>query len=217
MTAEHQYFDVLSSKEQDTFQEIMGIGFGSAAADLAGVIDIHVQLTVSTIAVIPSADLLDYIQKNLPDAHEISFIEQNFWSKFQGTAMLTFPAGAGRALLSLMGAMNEELGFESDPMHTLEKEMLMEIGNILTGACVGKVAELLGDFVIYSPPRVLIGTIKNANVSRMASDHKNFATILQTVFHFGEQDLKGCLFLIVNHDSLDWLRQALKNFLEQYK
>jgi len=217
MTAEQQYMDVLNAEEQAIFQEIMNIGFGSAAADLASVIDIHVKLSVATIMVIPSVELLGYIRNNMPDVHEISIIEQNFWSKFQGTAMLTFTAGAGRTLLGIMGTMNEEQVFESDPMHTLEKEMLMEIGNILTGACVGKVAELLGDFVIYSPPRVLIGTVESANVSKMASDHRNYATILQTVFHFGDQDLRGCLFLIVNYESIGWLRQALKNFLGQYK
>jgi len=217
MTKKQQSLNVLSSEEQDIFQEIMNIGFGSAAADLAGVIDIHVKLSIATITVIPSVDLVDYIKEIMPDVHEISIIEQNFWSKFQGTAMLTFTSGAGRALLGLMGSMNEEQTFESDPMHTLEKEMLMEIGNILTGACVGKVAELLGDYVVYSPPRVLIGTIENANVSKMVSDHRNFATVLQTVFHFGEQDLKGCLLLIVSHESITWLRQALQNFLGQYK
>lgn len=217
MTEEQHNSGALSSEEQDILQEIMNIGFGSAAADLSSVIDIHVQLSVPTITVIPSAKLFNHIRKNVPDAHEISIIEQDFWSKFQGTVMLTFTTGAGQALLSLMDATNMEQAFESDPMRTLEKEMLMEIGSILIGACVGKVAELLGDFVIYSPPRVLIGIIESANVSKMVSGQKNFATILQTTFHFEEQDLKGCLFLIINHRSIGWLRQALKNFLGQYK
>ncbi|MCL1926611.1 MAG: chemotaxis protein CheC [Syntrophorhabdaceae bacterium] len=215
MTEEQHNLGALSSEEQNLLQKIMSIGVGNAAADLGAVIDIHVQLSVPTITVIPSVELLNHIRKNVSDAHEISIIEQNFWSKIQGTAMLIFTTGAGRALLSLMGAIGKEQVFESDPMHTLEKEMLMEIGNILTGACVGKVAELLGDFVIYSPPRVLIGAIESANLSKMVFDQKNFATILQTTFNFEEQDFKGCLFLIINHESIGWLRQALKNFSGQ--
>ena len=35
MTKKQQSLNVLSSEEQDIFQEIMNIGFGSAAADLA--------------------------------------------------------------------------------------------------------------------------------------------------------------------------------------
>lgn len=208
--------DVLGSEERDILQEIMNIGFGSGAADLAGVIDLHVQLSVPTVKVIPSRELLDYIRTEMPDASEISIIEQNFWSKFKGMAMLAFTAGAGRALLDLLGDMNEEK-FESDPMRILEKETLMEVGNILVGACVGKVAELLGDVVTYSPPRVLIGALEDANVSKAVFDPKNYVIILQTIFHFGKQDVQGYLFLIASHDSIGWLRQALNAFMSQYE
>jgi chemotaxis protein CheC len=208
--------DVLGSEERDILQEVMNIGFGSAAADLAGVIDLYVQLSVPTVKVIPSPELLDYIRAEMPDAAEISIIEQNFWSKFKGMAMLVFTAGAGRALLDLLGDMNEET-FESDPMRILEKETLMEVGNILVGACVGKVAELLGDVVTYSPPRVLIGALEDANVSKAVFDPKNYVIILQTVLHFGKKDVQGYLFLVASHDSLGWLRQALDAFMSQYE
>jgi len=215
MIEKSRSLDVFSPEEHDLLQEIMNIGFGSAAADLAGVIDIHVRLSVPTIMVIPSSELIDYIKENMSGAHEISIIEQNFWSKFRGTAMLAFTAGTGRALLSLIGDINEH-SFQSDPMRVLEKEMLMEIGNILSGACVGKVAELLGDVVFYSPPRVLIGAIESSGVSKITIDSNNFVIILQTIFNFGSQNLSGCLFLIVNQDSITWLKQALKNFLSQF-
>jgi len=215
MIEKSQNVDVLDAEEHDILQEIMNIGFGSAAADLAGVIDIHVQLSVPTIMVIPSSELINYIRENMAGANEISIIEQNFWSKFRGTALLAFTAGAGRALLSLMGDMGEQ-SFESDPMRVLEKEMLMEIGNILSGACVGKVAELLGDVVFYSPPRVIIGAIESSSASKITFETNSFVIILQTIFNFGSQNLSGCLFLIVNQDSINWLKQALKNFLSQF-
>ena len=208
--------DVLGPEERDILQEIMNIGFGSAAADLAGVIDLYVQLSVPTVKVIPSTDLLDCMRREIPDSHEISIIEQNFWSKFKGMAMLAFTAGAGRALLDLLGDMNEQ-AFESDPMRILEKETLMEVGNILVGACVGKVAELLGDVVTYSPPRALIGDLEDANVSRTIFDPRNYVIILQTIFHFGKQDVQGYLFLIASHDSIGWLRRALRVFMSQYE
>ena len=216
MTKEPQRGSILSPEEQDLLREIMNIGFGSAAADLADVIDLYVQLSVPTVTAIPATEIIDYIRETMPDSHEISIIEQNFWSKFQGMALLVFGAETGRALLDLIGDINEQ-AFESDPMRVLEKEMLMEIGNILTGACVGKVAELLGDVVIYSPPRSLIGTIEDANVSKTTFHPGNFVIILQTVFRFGNQDVRGYLFLIINHDSIRWLRRALKAFISQYE
>jgi chemotaxis protein CheC len=207
---------ILGPEERDILQEIMNIGFGSAAADLAGVIDLYVQLSVPTVKVIPAPELLDYIQREIPDAHELSIIEQNFWSKFRGMALLAFTSGAGRALLGLLGDLDEH-AFESDPMRILEKETLMEVGNILVGACVGKVAELLGDVVTYSPPRVLIGNLADTTVSRKIFDPDNHVIILQTIFHFGQQDVQGHLFLIANHESISWLQRALRTFMSQYE
>jgi len=213
---EHPCTEILEAEERDILQEIMNIGFGAAAADLSGVIDLYVQLSVPTVNVIPASELLGYIEREVPDAHEISIIEQNFWSKFKGIALLAFTAGAGKALLSLLGDL-EEQPFESDPMRILEKETLMEVGNILVGACVGKVAELLGDVVTYSPPRVLIGNLSDTNVSKRIFDPRNYVIILQTVFHFGKQDVQGYLFLIASHESISWLRRALQSFMSQYE
>jgi len=130
-------------------------------------------------------------------------------------ALLAFTSGAGKALLALLGDMNGH-AFESDPMRILERETLLEVGNILVGACVGKVAELLGDVVTYSPPRILIGNLSDTNVSRTLLEPGNCVVILQTVFHFGSQDVQGYLFLVASHESVGWLRQALRAFMSRY-
>lgn len=214
MTAETS-IEILGDEERDILQEIMNIGFGSAAADLSGVIDLYVQLSVPTVKVIPATELIGYVEREIPNCHEITVIEQNYWSRFKGMALLAFTSGAGKALLGLLGDMDEH-AFESDPMGILERETLMEVGNILVGACVGKVAELLGDVVTYSPPRILIGNMSDTNVSRTLFKPGNCVVILQTVFHFGNQDVRGHLFLVAGHESVGWLRQALRAFMSRY-
>lgn len=207
--------EILGDEERDILQEIMNIGFGSAAADLSGVIDLYVRLSVPTVKVVPASEMIGYIEREIPDSHEITVIEQNFWSRFKGMALLAFTSGAGKALLGLLGDMDDQ-AFESDPMRILERETLMEVGNILVGACVGKVAELLGDVVAYSPPRILIGDMSDTNVSRTLFEPGNCVIILQTVFHFGNQDVQGHLFLVVSHESIGWLRRALEAFMSRY-
>ncbi len=107
--------------------------------------------------------------------------------------------------------------FESDPIGMLEKEVLMEIGNILVGACVGKVAELLGDYVSYSPPRVLIGNLAQTDVTMNMFNPDDVVIVLKTVFHFSDRHVNGYLFLIVSCESVDWLKQGLNNFMRQYE
>lgn len=207
----------LTSEEQDILQEIMNIAFGSAAADLASVIDLYVQLSVPSVTIIPASEFLEYLRKEIRDDRGISIVEQNFWSRFRGIALLAFSDGAGKSLMSVLVDGDQRKTFESDPLQVLEKEILMEVGNILVGACIGKVSELLGDTISYSPPRVLIGNLAGkTSTPRKMFAPGNMVIVLQTVFHFGKQDVQGYMFLVVSQECIEFLKQALGAFMEQY-
>lgn len=207
---------VFSDEEKDLLHEVMNIAFGSAAADLAETLDIFVVLSVPTLKILRATELRDYLRDEIKDYEKISIVEQNFMAKFKGIALLVFPSGIGKSLIALLEDEDEE-PLESDPMGTLESETLLEVGNILVGACVGKVAELLGDIVMYSPPRLIIENVPQKALSEDVFDPGKLAIILQTVFQFRDQQVTGCLFLICSHDSVDWLKKALYEFLKQYE
>lgn len=169
------------------------------------------------IRIVPAEELPDYIRNEIKDYEKISIVEQNFMAKFRGMAVLIFPSGIGRALISLLGNEEEKASFESDPMDALERETLMEVANILVGACVSKVAELLNDVVMYSPPRVVVENLPQKAISKDIFDPGKLAIILQTVFHFDQQDISGFLFLVCSQESVNWLRKALDEFLKQFE
>ncbi len=208
---------IISDEEIDILQEIMNIAFGTAAAELAEVINIFVQLSVPFIRLIPAYELPEFIAHETHDLPTISMIEQNFWGEFKGSAFLIFPADAGKVFVSLFeeGVTIEDNVDES--VEVLEKEALMEVGNILIGACVGKVSELLGDNVTYSPPSVVLGNHPNEEIPQSLFDPANSAVVLRTLFNFQDRDLNGFLFLVTSHESVQWLRDALGRFMEQYE
>jgi chemotaxis protein CheC len=209
-------FAHISEEEKDILQEIMNIAFGKAAADLAEVINIFVVLSVPDIRIIKAVELPDYIRKEFSEFGNISIVEQNFWGEFKGNALLIFPADSGKELISLLGD-GDELTFESQSSNILENETLMEVGNILIGACVGKVAELLKDVITSSPPRVIIEDRPSVSMPKTLFDPSNSAIILKTVFCFNERNVNGFLFLITSHNSVVWLKNALADFMEQYE
>ncbi len=206
----------ITEDERDILQEIMNIAFGKAAADLAELINIFVVLSVPDIKIVMAADLPDFIGKEFSEFGNISIVEQNFWGEFKGNALLIFPANSGKELVSLLGD-GDELSFEPQASDNLESETLMEVGNILIGACVGKVAELLKDIVTYSPPRVIIEDHPSLSMPKSLFDPANSAIILKTVFCFNERNVNGFLFLVTSHNSVAWLKKALADFMEQYE
>ncbi len=207
--------EMITAEETDILQEIMNIAFGRAASDLAEYIDIFVILSVPYIKLLQASDLPPYINTEIMDYDKVSVVEQNFWGKFKGSAFLIFPAGTGKRIISLFDGGDDFV--ESDPIYELEKETFREVGNILIGACIGKIAELLGDVITYSPPRVVIEKSHRSVVSDSLFDPENLAIVLRTVFEFNEKNISGYLFIVTSQESFGWLKTALHKFVEQYE
>jgi chemotaxis protein CheC len=207
--------NILSDEELDILQEIMNIAFGKATAELAELIDIRVKLSVPCASVIYTAELPGYIQGEIRDYGDISIVEQRFWSDFKGSALLIFPAGSGKELITLLTGDEVDI-FVSDPVDELEKGTLMEVGNILIGACIGKIAELLHDTLTYSPPIVHVGDNVHDLLPKTIVNSHEFTIVLRTSFHFEKKDIFGFLFVLTSQESLDWLKNSLKDFLEQF-
>jgi chemotaxis protein CheC len=208
--------DIMSNEELDILQEIMNIAFGKATAELAEFIDIRVELSVPDARVIHTSELTGYLQEEIRDHSDISIVEQRFWSDFKGSALLIFPAGSGKELITLLTGEETDI-FVSDPVDELEKGTLMEVGNILIGACIGKIADLLHDRLTYSPPIVHIGDSVHNLLPKTFINAYELTIVLRTSFHFEKKDIVGFLFVLTSQESLDWLKNALHTFMEQFE
>lgn len=208
---------LLCDEEKDILQEIMNIAFGQAAAELAEIINVFVVLNVPYIQVIKAVDLPAFLQAEIRDSGPISMVEQHFWGEFKGSAFLIFPSGSGKELISIMGDAEGVEDFETFTFDAMEKETLMEVGNILIGACIGKVAELLGDRVTYSSPRVAIENYATNSIPTDIFDIESSAIVMRTLFTFNERDVTGFLFLVTKYESITWLKDALVTFMEKYE
>ena len=206
---------LIGAEEKDVLQEIMNIAFGNAAAELAQVINIFVVLSVPYVQILRARELPEYIKSEVGDCESVSIVEQDFWGEFKGNAIMVFQSGAGRELAFMLNADDSEI-FEPGATDRFESEILMEVGNILIGACVGKLAELLGDVIQYSPPKVLVENHANDALPQHLFDPGSSAIILRTMFRFNDKDIGGFLFLITNHESIAWLKGALADFMAQY-
>lgn len=206
----------LTELEKDALQEIMNIGFGRAAADLAEIINLHVILSVPHIAVLQSEEVISYIHNQIPDTTDMSMITQFFSGRFNGGSFLVFPHGEGRKLLRIFDGEMALLG-ENYDIDILEKETLVEVGNIIIGACVGKIAEMLGDVVSYAPPRFFSQDQIFETLDDVLNASDSFAILFKTVFNFEQYNVSGYLFLVSQQSIMPWLKQAIAEFLGPYE
>jgi len=206
---------VFSEEEKDILQEIMNIAFGNATADLAEVIDIYVHLSVPDIKVIRSGALPKYINKTIYKFDQTNIVEQKFWGDFKGSALLVFPQSEESEIIEILSESKDD---NITPPHEIhQNDVLMEIGNILIGACVGKVSDLLNTFVTYSPPQVIQDSNNNKKSLLKLIDSDQIAIVMRTVFEFSKQDINGFLLILTNEKSVKWLTKALNDFLDSYE
>ena len=69
----------------------------------------------------------------------------------------------------------------------LEQETLLEIGNIIVGACVGEIANILKDMVRFSPPEFFVQSGAQIAKSSLFEDNQ-FVLSFKTKFKLEEQD-----------------------------
>ena len=205
----------LRPDEQELLQEIMNIAFGQAAADLAQMVDMFVVLSIPQVCLIDASELPVFLASTVEVEGRISMVEQEFWGQFKGSGYLVLPSASARELVAVLGNTDLE-GNSGLPLKDLEMETLLEVGNILIGACVGKVAQLLEDTVTYCPPRVAQEFVKGEALPLNMWEPGTTAIVLKTLFRFSGRNVSGFLFLVTSQDSLEWLRKALASFLGRY-
>jgi len=201
-----------SPLELDALQETMNIGFGQAAAALSEVIDMHVILHVPKISVVESGSIADYVRGEIEDPAAYSMVEQFFFGRFSGTSFLILPENESRKLVELFNE-DSEPELRTEYHDSLERDILVEIGNIIIGACVGKVAEILKDVVSYQPPRYIAGPVDRELIHRHLQANGCLALVFKTLFQFERQNVKGLLFLVTGDDSAVWLKRAVDDMI----
>jgi chemotaxis protein CheC len=210
--------EIVSPDEILILQELMNIAFGKAAADLAEVIDLGVLLKVPAVGVIPAAELPRQLCSESRDHPRVSVVAQEFWGDFQGSAFLVLPSSESKDLISLLGdgppALRDEARYE--PTDELERGTLMEVGNIIMSACVGKLAELLATVVRYTPPSATVDVPPDEAVPPDLFEHGHAAVVLQTRLSFLDHGLEGLVSVVTSGASIRWLRSALERFMQRY-
>jgi len=204
---------LFSELELDALQEAMNIGFGQAAAALSDVISMHVVMHVPKISQIDQDAIANFIHQEVENPQAYSMVEQFFLGHFNGTSFLVLPEEDSRKLVHLfqIGPTDD---FSESSMASLEREVILELGNIIIGACVGKVAEILEDQVHYTPPHYVSGPLSPELIRQHVNTDGSLALVFKTVFHFEQHDVIGFLFLVTGDDSTFWLKQAVGQMLE---
>ncbi len=163
----------------------MNIAFGQAAAELAEVIDISVTLSFPKLNIVKVCDLLTHISNDVHYVNKCNLVEQRFNGKAGGVAYLIFPPDTEKEFVSMFH-MDEDDN-DHEVFIDVEREVLSEVGNILIGACISKIFDLLKTSVTYAPPHTMIGHKFEDHLLKGCFTGDDYAIMLNTGFSLSEK------------------------------
>ncbi|HIJ59360.1 MAG TPA: hypothetical protein HPP56_01905 [Nitrospirae bacterium] len=206
---------ILSEFEKDALKEIINLAFGDAAGTLADVMGMYVFLNVPVVDIMQPEDVVKYISKELELDSGFNIIEQYYIGKIKGVAFLVMSYENSESIISILNSDIYSL-IKDHPIDLLAKETLMEIANIIIGACVSKIAELLADNVVYMPPRFVGENYSVDTIPKKVFNKNSYVIMLKTIFKFESKDINGIIFLVNSYESIKWLKNSINKFISTY-
>jgi len=130
--------------QRDALSELVNIGMGQAGDSLARLFDTFITLSIPRIELVQPRDVTRAIRALVDAPGPVVAVRQAFSSRIRGEALAIYEAGGCDALADLV----------TYPDVTSD-ELLLEVSNVLVGACVGGLAAQFSLDLSFSPPSIL--------------------------------------------------------------
>jgi chemotaxis protein CheC len=197
----------LTENQADALAELVNIGYARAAGSLSQLTGYRISLEVPRVSLHPLSEIASMLS---PAAQTTATaVSQVFTGPVSGNALLILDEHSASILVDLLTDDTSEFEFWPED----RREVMSEIGNIVLGACLGVFGNLLKVNVSFSVPLLHIADaqaiLQSTTVGRENLSH---GLLMLTQFHVRDQNVSGCLVIILGVTSLDRLLQGLRDW-----
>ena len=199
---------MLTQDQKDALQEVANIGMGQAGASIAQVLDEFVQLSIPRILFVPPEEVPVALALTVGEGL-VSAVRQAFHSALRGEAIVIFNSGRCNDLADL-------LGYDADLDHAGELELLLDVSNIVVGACLGGMAEQLKLNLGFSAPSLMADEVPLDSLLKVKEVPWATALFLEVNFRLEGRSFACHLVILLPADEVKTLATALDRFMEEY-
>lgn len=136
----------VTAVEKDTIREILNIGLARAADSFALIAQGRVLLSIPDVQLVEVPQMLEMVHRYGKDHF---LVQSDIRGDFNGATLLAFAAGHIQRLTEVCLHMKAPISLDLSEM---QRSLLLEVSNILTGALVTQLANLLRVSVYGAPP-----------------------------------------------------------------
>jgi len=206
----------LSDDQRDALQEITNIAMGQAGASLAGILDTFVNLSVPRINILEVVQVADSIGRLVGHDKEVTAVRQSFQGYLRGEAIVIYGQDGCKDLADLMG-------YDEDLDGAAEQELLLDVANVLVGACLGGISEQLrgivdqpGTELSFCAPSIMaecapVDTLINPD--NLSWTH---ALLMEVNFTLEERNFISHIVMLMPEDAIDKVRGVIDQFIASF-
>lgn len=204
---------LLTEEQRDALQEIANVGMGTAGAKLAVLLDRFVKLSIPRIYLVDCDQLKGEIEGLLGGHADITAFRQSFRCDIAGEVMVFFGRDETSELSQALHGPAVSTVSTGEHASPAPDELLFEIANLLTGACISGLLEPLGRMPTFSAPRA-IGAGRFVNdVVDPGKLTLNRALLLDINIRIEDSGFNAHLVALMAEAAIDRLCAALAEFL----
>lgn len=198
----------ITELERDIIKEILNIGLARAADSFAAIAKDKVLLKVPDIKLIELKELLSLVQQ-YADTHNI--IQSDIKGDFNGATLMLF---SDEHVVRLSEVCLSMLNVQKGELSVMQESLLLEISNIITGALVTQLANILKADIYGSPPKAPKTHIADS-LKEILVQHPLFKPIVFTVltrFTNNSKSVELPLFLFFDSKTLLKILDIIRAF-----
>lgn len=195
----------LTDLELDALTELVNIGVGRAAANLAAMCREPVVLTVPAVSTVTAEQAADMIGG--ARAGQMVAVEETYTGDVSGRALLIFPEANS---LELVRAVAGD-AVRAEEVPSLAPEALLETGNVVLQACLGTLSNLLERRLDIGTP-----TLMQANAPELFARVSSHAVLFVYInFSLRGRRIRGYIALLMDLAALAALKALVADFVRR--
>ncbi|MDK2125654.1 chemotaxis protein CheC [Parachitinimonas caeni] len=199
----------LTSDQKDALQEVTNIAMGQAASTLATILSTFVTISVPRINIPEVSEIGSAISKMVGNGKEVTAVRQSFAGHLRGEAIIIYGQEGCRDLADLMG-------YDEDIDQSAERELLLDIANVLIGACLNGIADILQTGLTFAPPSIMAERVIINSLIDPTQLTWNNALLVEVNFTLEARNFSCHLVTLMPEDSIERLKQAIDTFMENF-
>ncbi len=196
---------IMTPEQQDALSELINMGFGRAANALSILVGQRVLLEAPQVNVYPLREMEKALY--FLSGREMTTVHQVFNGKLSGDIMLLMDTESATVLLDLLSGGSGS----PHPMTSVDRDTMIETGNILLNAFIGSFGNLLNVHISFAVPHLRVESIRHMlNTLTIDRIEVEYALIVRIHFRLTEGEVSGYVVIIMGIQSLEALFDAMK-------